>query len=91
MIRGKNSNAPDFPRIVVTWELEKSRITKQVSNQYIQDLMLMKRPKKYNEGWSYFLNELVKFFGENKITEAHPFFVVCPAIAIPSVYQPDLK
>lgn len=51
----------------------------------------MKRPKKYNEGWSYFLNELVKFFGENKITEAHPFFVVCPAIAIPSVYQPDLK
>jgi hypothetical protein len=23
MIRGKNSDAPDFPRIVVTWELEK--------------------------------------------------------------------
>lgn len=51
MIRGKNSDAHDFPRIVVTWELkiESNRTSlKLVHTGFNVD----EKAKKYNEGWS---------------------------------------
>lgn len=58
LINGKHPNIPDFPKTLVTWELEKiennnSRLT-LVHSGFQAGQML----KQHDEGWSYFLNEL---------------------------------
>lgn len=68
----ENSDEPDFPRTVVTWELEKVENNKTSLKLVHTGFNADEKAKKYNEGWSY-LNELVKFFGENKVAEVHLF------------------
>lgn len=56
----EDPNTPDFPRTVVTWELEK------IENNKTRVKLLhtgFERGKlfKHDEGWSHFLNELLKY------------------------------
>jgi len=57
----QNSYEPDFPRTVVTWELEKIDNDKTSLKLLHTGFKAHEKAKQYNEGWSHFLNELVKY------------------------------
>ena len=62
----ENLDEPDFPRTVVTWELEKIENNKTNFKLAHTGFNADEMAKKYNEGWSYFLNELVKLLEKTK-------------------------
>jgi uncharacterized protein YndB with AHSA1/START domain len=51
----------DFPTTVVTWELEKIENNKTSLNLLHIGFKADEKVKQYDEGWSHFLNELVKY------------------------------
>jgi len=52
-------NIPDFPRTVTTWELETIENNKTTLKLLHSGFKVDKMVKEHDEGWSYFLNELV--------------------------------
>ncbi len=61
----QHKNMPDFPETVVTWELEelgknKTRLTLTHSGFTGKEVGITSA-KEHNEGWSYFLGELVSY------------------------------
>jgi uncharacterized protein YndB with AHSA1/START domain len=62
----EDSYEPDFPRTVVTWELEK--IDKDKTNLKLlhTGFKADEKVKQYDEGWSHFLNELIKYCEKTK-------------------------
>ena len=57
----QNSYEPDFPRTVVTWELEKIDNDKTNLKLLHTGFKPDEKVKQYDEGWSHFLNELIKY------------------------------
>jgi uncharacterized protein YndB with AHSA1/START domain len=57
----ENSYEPDFPRTVVTWELEKIENNKTSLTLLHTGFKAGEKVKQYDEGWSHFLNELAKY------------------------------
>jgi uncharacterized protein YndB with AHSA1/START domain len=66
----EHPNIPDFPRTVVTWELEKTeknKTTLKLSHTGFKvDKGADKGFKEHNEGWTYFLTELAKYCEKRK-------------------------
>jgi uncharacterized protein YndB with AHSA1/START domain len=62
----ENSAEPDFPRTVVTWELEKIDNDKTNLKLLHTGFKPDEKVKQYDEGWSYFLNELKKYCEKTK-------------------------
>ena len=60
-IRGMIRYEPDFPTTVVTWELEKIENNKTSLKLLQIGFKADEKVKQYDEGWSHFLNELVKY------------------------------
>lgn len=56
-----DSYEPDFPTTVVTWELEKIENNKTSLKLLHSGFKAHEKAKQYDEGWSHFLNELVKY------------------------------
>jgi len=57
----ENSAEPDFPRTVVTWELEKIDNDKTNLKLLHTGFKPDEKVKQYDGGWSHFLNELKKY------------------------------
>ncbi len=57
----EDSYEPDFPRTVVTWELEKIDNDKTNLKLLHTGFKADEKAKQYDEGWSHFLNELIKY------------------------------
>jgi uncharacterized protein YndB with AHSA1/START domain len=67
----EHPNIADFPRTVVTWELEKAgndKTTLKLSHTGFRKGEQGKKKmfKEHDEGWSHFLNELVKYCKKSK-------------------------
>jgi uncharacterized protein YndB with AHSA1/START domain len=62
----ENSYEPDFPKTVVTWELEKIDNDKTNVKLLHTGFKADEKTKQYNEGWSHFLNELIKYCEKTK-------------------------
>jgi uncharacterized protein YndB with AHSA1/START domain len=62
----EHPNIPDFPRTVVTWELEKTEDDKTTLNLLHTGFKVDKMFKEHDEGWSHFLNKLVKYCEKTK-------------------------
>jgi uncharacterized protein YndB with AHSA1/START domain len=62
----EDSYEPDFPRTVVTWELEKIENNKTSLKLLHTGFKADEKAKQYDEGWSHFLNELVKYCEKTK-------------------------
>jgi uncharacterized protein YndB with AHSA1/START domain len=62
----EDSYEPDFPRTVVTWELEKIENNKTSVKLMHQGFKADEKAKQYDEYWSHFLNELVKYCEKTK-------------------------
>ena len=66
----EHPNIPNFPRTVVTWELEKTennRTTLKLSHTGFKvDKGADKGFKEHDEGWTYFLTELAKYCEKRK-------------------------
>jgi uncharacterized protein YndB with AHSA1/START domain len=62
----EDSYEPDFPRTVVTWELEK--IDNDKTNLKLLHIGFKpdEKVKQYDEGWTHFLNELIKYCEKTK-------------------------
>ena len=60
------SHDPDLPRTVVTWELEKIDNEKTNLKLVHTGFKADEKVKGYDEGWSYFLNELIKYCEKTK-------------------------
>ena len=54
-------NIPDFPKTIVTWELEKIDNDKTTLRLLHTGFKPDETAKKHNEGWSHFLSELTKY------------------------------
>jgi uncharacterized protein YndB with AHSA1/START domain len=59
-------NIPDFPKTVVTWELEKTENDKTRLKLLHIGFKPDETAKKHNEGWSHFLSELTKYCTKKK-------------------------
>ena len=57
----EHPNIPDFQRTVVTWELQKIENNRTRLNLVHTGFKAGKMLKEHDEGWTYFLNELVKY------------------------------
>ena len=57
----EDSYEPDFPRTVVTWELEEIENNKTSLKLLQTGFKADGKVKQYDEGWSHFLNELKKY------------------------------
>lgn len=60
----EHPNIPDFPRTVVTWELQKIENNKTRLNLIHTGFKAAKMPnarEEHDEGWTYFLNELANY------------------------------
>jgi uncharacterized protein YndB with AHSA1/START domain len=57
----EDSYEPDFPRTVVTWELEKIDNDKTNLKLLHTGFKAGEKVKQYDGGWSHFLNELKKY------------------------------
>ncbi|HYA81863.1 MAG TPA: SRPBCC domain-containing protein [Candidatus Bathyarchaeia archaeon] len=62
----ENSAEPDFPRTVVTWELEKIDNEKTNLKLLHTGFKAGEKVKQYDGGWSHFLNELKKYCEKTK-------------------------
>ena len=62
----EDSYEPDFPRTVVTWELEKIDNGKTNLKLVHTGFKTDEKAKQYDEGWSHFLNELIKYCEKTK-------------------------
>jgi uncharacterized protein YndB with AHSA1/START domain len=62
----ETSHDPDFPRTIVTWELEKIDNDKTNLKLLHKGFKADEKVKGYDEGWSYFLNELIKHCEKTK-------------------------
>src|SRR5215467_10676878 len=62
----EDSYEPDFPRTVVTWELEKIENNKTNLKLLHKGFKVEEQAKPYDEGWSHFLNELIKYCEKTK-------------------------
>ena len=62
----EDSYEPDFPRTVVTWELEKIDNDKTNLKLLHTGFKVEEQAKQYDEGWSHFLNELIKYCEKTK-------------------------
>ena len=62
----ENSAEPDFPRTVVTWELEKIDNEKTNLKLLHTGFQAGEKIKQYDGGWSHFLNELKKYCEKTK-------------------------
>jgi uncharacterized protein YndB with AHSA1/START domain len=62
----ENSAEPDFPRTVVTWELEKINNEKTNLKLLHTGFKVGEKVKQYDGGWSHFLNELKKYCEKTK-------------------------
>ena len=62
----EHSNIPDFPRTDVTWELERAENDKTTLKLSHTGFKADKTFKEHDEGWSHFLNELVKYCEKTK-------------------------
>jgi uncharacterized protein YndB with AHSA1/START domain len=62
----EDSYEPDFPRTVVTWELEK--IDNDKTNLKLLHIGFKpdEKVKQYDEDWTHFLNELIKYCEKTK-------------------------
>jgi uncharacterized protein YndB with AHSA1/START domain len=54
-------NIPDFPKTIVTWELEKIDNDKTRHRLLHTGFSPDEIARKHNEGWSHFLSELTKY------------------------------
>ena len=61
-----DSYEPDFPRTVVTWELEKIENNKTSLKLQHTVFIADEKAKQYDEGWSHFLDELIKYCEKTK-------------------------
>ena len=59
-------NIADFPRTVVTWELEKIEKNKTRLYLWHTGFRADEMAKKYDEGWSHFLSELAEYCKNRK-------------------------
>ena len=57
----EHPNVPDFPRTVVTWELEKIENNRTKLKLVHIGFKAGKMLKEHDEGWTYFLDELAKY------------------------------
>ena len=60
----EHPSIPDFPRTIVTWELQKIEDNKTRLNLIHSGFKAAKMPKareEHDEGWTYFLSELAKY------------------------------
>ena len=62
----ENSAEPDFPRTVVTWELQKIDNEKTNLKLLHTGFKAGEKVKLYDGGWSHFLNELKKYCEKTK-------------------------
>jgi uncharacterized protein YndB with AHSA1/START domain len=62
----EDSYEPDFPRTVVTWELEKIDNDKTNLKLLHTGFKADEKVKQYDEGWSHFLDELIKYCEKTK-------------------------
>jgi uncharacterized protein YndB with AHSA1/START domain len=65
----EHPSIPDFPRTVVTWELQKIENNKTRLNLIHTGFNEAKMPKareEHDEGWTYFLGELAKYCKQSK-------------------------
>jgi|SRR5215467_3868364 uncharacterized protein YndB with AHSA1/START domain len=62
----ENSAEPDFPRTVVTWELQKIDNEKTNLKLLHTGFKAGEKVKQYDGGWSHFLNELKKYCEKTK-------------------------
>jgi uncharacterized protein YndB with AHSA1/START domain len=62
----EDSNEPDFPRTVVTWELEEIENTKTSLKLRHAGFKAGEKAKQYDEGWSHFLGQLAKYCEKRK-------------------------
>ena len=62
----QNSYEPDFPRTVVIWELEKIDNDKTNLKLLHTGFKADGKVKQYDEGWSHFLKELIKYCEKTK-------------------------
>jgi uncharacterized protein YndB with AHSA1/START domain len=62
----EDSYDPDFPTTVVTWELEKIENNKTNLKLLHTGFKADEKAKQHDEGWSHFLNELIKYCEKTK-------------------------
>ena len=62
----EHPDIPEFPRTVVTWELEKIENNKTRLNILHSGFKADKMVKEHDEGWTYFLRRLEKYCKERE-------------------------